>query len=103
MEKRYENDAQFVLSRTHKHVHVRVKTGDEIVCAPLAACKPKNEPEVVCKHGFPMLKHINKRRNDGRGKLRLLCRGNATKFDDKAAGRRNALGSLLGVRVVGSR
>ena len=59
--KKYESDAQFVLSRTNHHMHVRVKKGDEIVRVPLAACKPKNKSDVVCKHGLPMCKQLNKR------------------------------------------
>ena len=85
----YEKDAQFVLSRTNHHMHLRVKKGNEVIRVPLAACKPKNKSDCVCKHGFPMRKQINRRSKDGRGKLRLICRGNATKFDKNVAGRRN--------------
>ena len=95
---KYFHDAQFVLSRTNHHVHTAVKKGDEIVRVPLAACKKKNSKDGLCKGGFPMHKQLNKGIGRKRARVRVICRGNATKFGQKVWGRRNALGSLLGVR-----
>ena len=55
---------------------------------PLAGCKKKGGPN-KCKHGFP--KKIN-------ALPRVVCRGNARRFQVSTKGRRNALGLWLGTR-----
>ena len=54
-----------------------------------AACLPKKNAPNKCKHGFP--KSIC-------DVARVVCRGNARKFRQSTAGRRNALGCVLNPR-----
>ena len=54
-----------------------------------AACLPKKDAPNKCKHGFPKtLCDV----------ARVVCRGNARKFRQSTAGRRNALGCVLNPR-----
>ena len=55
---------------------------------PIAGCRKKGAPN-KCKHSFP--KVLNER-------VRVICRGNARKFAQSTAGRRNALGLVLDKR-----
>ena len=55
---------------------------------PLAACRKKGAPN-KCKHNFPKVQNET---------VRVICRGNARKFAQSTAGRRNALGMVLGTR-----
>ena len=55
---------------------------------PIAGCRKKGAPN-KCKHSFP--KVLNER-------VRVICRGNARKFAQSTAGRRNALGIVLDKR-----
>ena len=56
--------------------------------APLAGCKKKGAPN-KCKHGFPKKTNVLSR---------VICRGNARRFQVSTKGRRNALGLWLGAR-----
>ncbi|CAL1144306.1 unnamed protein product, partial [Cladocopium goreaui] len=55
---------------------------------PIAACRKKGAPN-KCKHNFPKVQNE---------KVRVICRGNARKFAQSTAGRRNALGMVLDKR-----
>ena len=86
--KKYSTEAQFVWSRVQHHIHkTDPATGAKL---PLRACAAKKKP-TECKHGFPFSKKV------GRWP-RIVCPGNAQKFDLRCSGRRNALGNIVGKR-----
>ena len=60
---------------------------------PLTACLAKGKAG-LCKGGFPKEKQMD-------AKVRVVCAGNAKTFGLRVSGRRNALGSLLGLRKEG--
>ena len=82
----YQTAVQVKLSHQQHHMH----TWDaKHKChVPLPACQKKDAPN-KCKHGFP--KTIC-------DVARVVCRGNARKFRQSTAGRRNALGCVLNPR-----
>ena len=82
----YQTTVQVKLSHQQHHMH----TWDaKHKChVPLPACQKKDAPN-KCKHGFP--KSIC-------DVARVVCRGNARKFRQSTAGRRNALGCVLNPR-----
>ena len=82
----YQTAVQVKLSHQQHHMH----TWDaKHKChVPLPACQKKDAPN-KCKHGFP--KSIC-------DVARVVCRGNARKFRQSTAGRRNALGCVLNPR-----
>ncbi|CAL1151362.1 unnamed protein product, partial [Cladocopium goreaui] len=82
----YQTAVQVKLSHQQHHMH----TWDaKHQChVPLPACQKKDAPN-KCKHGFP--KTIC-------DVARVVCRGNARKFRQSTAGRRNALGCVLNPR-----
>ena len=78
-----------MLSCAKHHIHKMTKKG----LVPLTACLAKGKTG-LCKGGFPKGKQIN-------SKVRVICAGNAKTFGLRVSGRRNALGSLLGIRKDG--
>lgn len=84
----YNEDVQFVLSRTNHHHHKMTKDGR----MPLGACRKKGKGNSkICKHGFSKDKEMTVT-------VKVICKGNAKKHNLKIRGRRNALGSILGKR-----
>ena len=73
---------------SHQQIHWHPWNIVQKCCLPIAACRKKGAPN-KCKHSFPKVQ------ND---KVRVICRGNARKFAQSTAGRRNALGVVLDKR-----
>ena len=69
------------------NIHKLTKSGR----APFAACQMKHK-KCHCKSGFPKEKQMNS------GKVLFVCPGIARKFAVRVNGRRNALGSAIGLR-----
>ena len=82
----YQTAVQVKLSHQQHHMH---SWDPKHKCyVPLPACQKKDAPN-KCKHGFPKtLCDV----------ARVVCRGNARKFRQSTAGRRNALGCVLNPR-----
>ena len=99
---KFEEDVQFVFSRTQHHWH-NEKNGERV---PLQYCrkkgdkhrlakkKTKHAPCEVCKQDFPKHKQINLI-------PKVICRGVARQHGLSIKGRRNALGLLLARRRCG--
>ena len=87
---KYFQDAQFVFSHCHHHWHPKdPKTGER---HPIRGCRTKKGN--LCKGRFPHKKRITLI-------PKVVCPGNARKYDLRVAGRRNALGSILSRRRCG--
>ena len=84
----YMQDAQRVASRVQHHFHKRTKHG----YVPLPRTCLTKRSGGKCKHGFPMVKRINKCR-------RVVCRGNAKQFGLNTSGRKNSLGLPINIRT----
>ena len=87
--KAYRRDAQYIFSRVQHHVHRKTKDG----YVPLHNCAKKGKKKgksTVCKHDFPMKLCKN-------GPY-PVCRGIAKMQGLRVAGRRNALGKIIGRR-----
>ena len=82
----YRRAAQSKIS--HQQIHWHPWNVVQKCRLPIAACRKKGAPN-KCKHNFP--KVLNE-------KVRVICRGNARKFAQSTAGRRNALGIVLDKR-----
>ena len=71
------------------HIHKKSSTtGERLVPNACRASSKQNE----CKHGFPQLERINRKRP------LLVCKGIAKARNLSLKGKRNALGSILGLR-----
>ncbi|CAL1160877.1 unnamed protein product [Cladocopium goreaui] len=82
----YRRAAQSKIS--HQQLHWHLWNVTQKCRLPIAGCRKKGAPN-KCKHNFPKVL------ND---KVRVICRGNARKFVQSTAGRRNALGMVLDKR-----
>ena len=82
----YRRAAQSKIS--HQQLHWHPWNVAQKCRLPIAGCRKKGAPN-KCKHNFP--KALNE-------KVRVICRGNARKFAQSTAGRRNALGMVLDKR-----
>lgn len=89
----YRRDAQYVFSRVQHHVHRKTKDGYVPLhnCAKKTKHKGKSSGCQVCKHDFPMTKLCIETSLP-------VCRGIAKKLGLRVAGRRNALGKIIGRR-----
>ena len=76
------------LKLSHQQHHMHIWDPKHQCHVPLPGCRKKDAPN-KCKHGFPKpLCDV----------ARVVCRGNARKFRQSTAGRRNALGCVLNPR-----
>ena len=82
----YRRAAQSKIS--HQPIHWHPWNVVQKCRLPIAACRKKGAPN-KCKHNFPKVPNE---------KVRVICRGNARKFAQSTAGRRNALGIVLDKR-----
>ena len=82
----YRRAAQNKIS--HQQIHWHPWNIVQKCRLPIAACRKKGAPH-KCKHNFPKVQNE---------KVRVTCRGNARKFAQSTAGRRNALGMVLDKR-----
>ena len=84
----YSQAVQYVFSRSQHHVHkLDARSGMKV---PLNACAKKGNCS-SCKHGFPVTKRL--------GLIpKVVCPGNARRYGLRCAGRRNALGCVVGRR-----
>jgi hypothetical protein len=82
----YRRAAQSKIS--HQQIHWHPWNVVQKCRLPIAACRKKGAPN-KCKHNFPKVPNE---------KVRVICRGNARKFAQSTAGRRNALGMVLDKR-----
>ena len=81
------NDSQFIFSRVQHHFHKKTKNG----YVPLPRTCVSKTSAGKCKHDFPMKRQLN-------SKMRVVCRGNASRFGVRAKGKRNKLGLPLNRR-----
>ena len=82
----YMKDVQFVFSRVQHHTHAKTKKG----YVPLGACTRKGTKKPKCR--FPKNRQLN-------SKARVICRGNARRYDLRITGKRNSLGRPKSVQV----
>ena len=73
---------------SHQQIHWHPWNIAQKCRLPIAGCRKKGAPH-KCKHNFPKVPNPT---------TRILCRGNARKYGYSTAGKRSALGMMLGPR-----